>query len=137
MNIALSAVIIFILLFPPIAFYISYSFGNFPKAGPKFSFPDSILATAIVSLFVQAIAISLIPNEIRFDILIKLLGGQIKAEETTMPNQTFFKSIRQFGIYNFIILFLFTLLGRIARFIVMRSSLNNGRNNLFRLNNRW
>lgn len=137
MNIALSAVIIFILLFPPIAFYISYSFGNFPKAGPKFSFPDSVLATAIVSLFVHAIAISLIPNEIRFDILIKLLGGEIKAVESSMPNQTFSKSIQQFAIYNFVILFLFTLLGRIARFIVIRSSLNNGRNNLFRLNNRW
>ena len=137
MNIALSAVVIFILLIPPIAFYISYSFGNFPKAGPKFSFLDGVLATAVVSLFVHAIAIYFISSEIRFDILLKLFGGEIKDVENKISNRTFSTCIKQFALYNFVIVFVFALLGRLARFIVIRTGLNNGRNNLFRLNNRW
>ena len=137
MNIALSAVIIFILLIPPIAFYISYSFGNFPKAGPKFSFLDGVLATAVVSLFVHAIAIYFIPNEIRFDILLKLFGGEVKDIENKVSNRTLSNSIKQFAFYNFIIVFVFALFGRLVRFIVTKTDLNNGRNNLFRLNNRW
>ena len=35
MNIALSAVIIFLLLLPPIAFYFAFSLGKYPKSGPK------------------------------------------------------------------------------------------------------
>lgn len=81
MNIALSAVIIFILLIPPIAFYVSYSFGNYSKAGPKFSLLDGVLASAIISLFVHTIAICFISREVRFDILLKMMGGEIKSVE--------------------------------------------------------
>lgn len=74
---------------------------------------------------------------IRFDILLKLFGGEIKDIENKVSNRTFSDSIKQFAFYNFIIVFVFALLGRLVRFIVIRTALNNGRNNLFRLNNRW
>lgn len=138
MNIALSAVIIFILLIPPIAFYVSYSFGkNFSKSGPKFSFLDGVLASAIISLFVHAIAICFISDEIRFDLLLKILGGEIKDVEHKISNKTFSTAIKDFAFYNFIILIVFIISGRIVRIIVVSRDLNNGENELFRLNNKW
>lgn len=137
MNIALSAVIIFILLIPPTAFYLSYSFGSFSKAGPKFSFLDGVLASAIVSLFVHAIAIWIIGLEIRFDILLKLLGGELKDLEQKISNDVFAKALKDFAFYNFIVLLVFIVSGRIARWIVIKNNLNNGQNELLRLNNRW
>lgn len=137
MNIALSAVIIFILLIPPIAFYLSYSFGRFPKAGPKFTLLDGILASAIVSLFVHTIAILLIKHEIRFDLLLKLIGGEIKDVENKITNAEFAYVIKQFALYNLIILLLFVLLGRACRWLVIFTNLNTQAHELFRLNNRW
>lgn len=137
MNIALSAVIIFILLIPPIALYISFSYGPFARSGPKFSLLDGILITAIISLFVHSLAIAFIKQEIRFDIFLKLLGGEIKDVEKKITNNEFGIYIRQFAIYNLCMLFLFILLGRILRIIVFRFKLNNGQNDLLRLNNRW
>lgn len=137
MNIALGAVIIFILLIPPIAFYLSYSFGNSPKAGPKYTLLDGILASAIVSLLVHATAIFLVRTEIRFDVLLKVLGGDLKDIENKLSNAGFAKSIEQFALYNFTILIIFILLGRLCRWIVIRTNRNAPTNELFRLNNRW
>lgn len=137
MNIALSAVIIFILLIPPISFYFSFSYGRFPRSGPKFTLLDGILVTAIISLFVHSLAVAFIKQEIRFDIFLKLLGGEIKDIEKKIANREFAIHIRQFAIYNFCILLVFIALGRLSRFIVLRFKLNNGQINLLRLNNRW
>ncbi|HEX8460864.1 MAG TPA: hypothetical protein VF623_05525, partial [Segetibacter sp.] len=120
-----------------IAFYLSYSFGNFSKAGPKFSFLDGVLASAVVSLFVHAIAISFISNEIHFDILLKVLGGEIKGIEQKFSNRVFLQAVKQFAFYNFVILALFIMLGRLTRWIVMHYHLNTAQNELLRLNNRW
>src|SRR5437868_3207667 len=105
MNIALSAVVIFILLIPPLAFYLSYTFVNRqPKAGPKFSLLDGILASAIISLFEHAIAVAIISKEIRFDILLKLLGGELKDVESKISNKQFSQALKDFAVYNFCIL---------------------------------
>jgi hypothetical protein len=138
MNIALGAVVIFILLIPPIAFYLSFTFVNRqPKAGPKFSLLDGILASAIISLFVHAVAVSILDKEIRFDIILKLLGGELKDIELKVSNKSFSKALKDFAVYNFCILFISLALGRIARWLVISFNLNNGRYELTRLNNRW
>jgi len=64
---------------------------------------------------VHAIAICLIPNEIRFDILLKVMGGEIKDIEQKISNNAFSTAIKQFAFYNLIILLLFMLLGRLVR----------------------
>lgn len=136
MNIALGAVLIFILLIPPVVFYLSYSTGKYSKAGPKFSLLDGLLASAIVSLFIHTLALNLINHEIRFDILIKFAGGEIKDLESKISNSTFERSIKQFALYNLTILLIATILGRVTRWIVLRTNLH-ARNELFRLYNRW
>ena len=136
MNIALGAVFIFILLIPPIAFYMSYSFGRFAKAGPKFSLLDGVLASAIFSLFIHTLAIILIGKEIRFDILLKLVGGELKDIESKIPNADLNRSLKQFALYNLAIFIIATILGRFARHLVQRFNIH-WNYELLRLNNKW
>ncbi len=136
MNIALGAVIIFILLTPPIAFYFSYTFGKFAKAGPKFTLLDGILASSIVALFVHAFAVMLIGGNIRFDILLKLLGGELKDLESKVSNADFSKAIKQFALYNSAVFLLAIALGRVARYAVQRTAVHAD-NELLRQKNKW
>lgn len=136
MNIALGAVLIFILLIPPIAFYFSYTYGRFAKAGPQFSLLDGLLASAIFSLFIHTIAIQLIGKEVRFDLLLKLVGGELKDVENKITNALFGRSLRQFSVYNVCILSVAIVLGRITRYFVLRADLH-GQFELLRLNNQW
>jgi hypothetical protein len=137
MNIALSAVIIFILLIPPLAFYLSYSFGRMPKAGPKFTLPDGILASAIISLFVHCVSIVLLKQQIRFDIFLKIMSGDVKDVEREVPNGLFAHYMKQFAIYNIVLLVLFVAAGRVARSLVKASGYNMPQREFFRLNNHW
>lgn len=119
MNIALSAVIISILLIPPIIFYISFYLGKYPRAIPKFSLFEGILGAAIISLFIHAIAIHFISFEIRFDILLKLLGGELKDIERKTSNDEFNNLITSFAYYNICLLFIMVLLGRLLRKVLL------------------
>ncbi|MFI5138449.1 MAG: hypothetical protein ACHQIM_11545 [Sphingobacteriales bacterium] len=136
MNIALSAVVISILLIPPVAFYLSLYTGNFPKPTPKFSLFEGILASAVISLFIHAAAISFIPNEIRFDILIKVLGGDLKNLENIVRNQEFKKAIKDFALYNAVLILVMFLSGRGLRLILQFHDLHAS-NELFNLYNKW
>lgn len=137
MNIALSAVVVFILLMPPIVFYLSFSYGSYSKAIPKFSFLDGILASAIISLFVHASALLILDREIRFDIFLKIFGGELKDLELKITNQELTYCIREFALYNFFMLIIFSLLGRLARIAVIRFDYNRNQSEVLRLKNRW
>lgn len=136
MNIALGAVLIFILLLPPIAFYISYSYGRFAKAGPKFSLLDGLLASAIFSLFIHAVAVMLIGKVVRFDLLLKLVGGDLKDVGTTISNTELTQGLQQFAYYNACIFIIALLLGKLARLVVTWNEWH-ARWEILRLNNRW
>jgi len=137
MNIALSAVVIFILLMPPIVFYLSFSYGRYSKAGPNFSFLDGILSSAVISLFVHACALLILGKEVRFDIFLKLLGGELKDLEVKITNQELTRCTKAFALYNFFLLIFFVLLGRLTRFIVIHFNYNITQSEVLRLNNRW
>jgi hypothetical protein len=136
MNIALGAVIIFILLLPPIAFYVSYSYGRFAKAGPKFTLLDGLLASAIFSLFIHTVAIVMIGQNIRFDLLLKLVGGELKDVESKISNASLTHGLKQFTFYNACVFLVSVLLGRLVRYIVLKKSLH-AQSEILRLNNRW
>ncbi len=136
MNIALSAVAISILLIPPVAFYLSLYAGNFPKPSPKFSLFEGILASAVISLLIHAIAISFLSSEIRFDILIKVLGGDLKNLENTIRNPEFKQAIKDFAVYNAVLILIMLLLGRGLRLILQFRDLH-ATNDLYNLYNKW
>jgi len=137
MNIALSAVVIFVLLMPPIVFYLSFTYGRYAKAGPKFSFLDGILASAIISLLVHATALFILGKEVRFDVFLKVLGGELKDLENKITNRELTRCTKAFALYNFLLLIIFILLGRLTRFIVIRFNYNLAQSEALRLNNRW
>ena len=120
MNIALSAVLISILLIPPVVFYLAFYIGKYPRAIPKISLFEGILGTAVISLFIHAIAITCIPWEIRFDILIKVLGGELKDVENKISNRDFRLAIISFCWYNFWLSVIMTGLGKLSRYVVIR-----------------
>jgi hypothetical protein len=136
MNIALSAVIISILLIPPVVFYLSLYIGRYPRAIPKFSLFEGILACAVVSLLIHAIAITFIGAEIRFDILMKVLGGDLKDVESTVKNPELKAAVTDFATYNAVLLFTMIVLGRLVRLLLLRTGLHS-RNEIFALYNKW
>lgn len=137
MNLALSAVVIFILLMSPIVFYLSFFYGRYPKAKPKSSFLDGILASAILSLFIHTLALIVVGKEVRFNILLKVFSGEFKDLAHEVTNRDFAYCVEHFSLYNFTLLILFALLGRLARYFVIRFNHNNVKNELLRLNNQW
>ncbi|MDB5023597.1 MAG: hypothetical protein JWP78_1352 [Mucilaginibacter sp.] len=120
MNIALSAVIISILLIPPIIFYLSFYLGKYPRAIPKFTLFEGILGAAVFSLFVHALATHyFISSEIRYDILIKLLGGELKDLEKKVPDNEFQAALSDFALYNLCLNAAMVVLGRCFRQILL------------------
>lgn len=141
MNLALGAVLIFVLLTPPIVFFVAYSFGKFAKAGPKFTILDGLLASAIFSLFIHAIGIKIVglihgSGNIRLDLMLKLLLGDVKEFESKYSNSELEVSLYQFAIYNFIILTLALALGRSLRYCVLKFEWHSN-SELLRTNNKW
>jgi hypothetical protein len=136
MNIALSAVVIIILLLPPIAFYLSFNLGTFPKAGPKFGLVEGAMYSALISILIHAIALVIIPGEIRFDILALLLGGDLKTFGSSVSNRSFHTMFLSFAWYNAILNISLILLARICRLLVQRLGwhVNSA---FFRMYNYW
>lgn len=136
MNIAISAVVIFILLLSPIAFYLSYNIGAFSKANPKLGLLEGLMLSAIFSIIIHAIALTIIHREIRFDILALLLGGDLKSFNEKVSNEGFRKMLLNFVWYNALLVISAIILARICRWIVWKKEwhVNSG---LLRLYNHW
>jgi len=136
MNIALSAVVIFILLLPPIAFYLSFTFGRFAKTGPKLGLLEGLMLSAIFSILLHGIALYFIKTETRFDVLALLLGGDLKGFNATLTNAVFKNLFLAFVRYNSLLVFFSVLAGTCARWIVNKTGLH-AKLELIRLYNRW
>jgi hypothetical protein len=98
---------------------------------------DGILASAIISLFVHALAVLLLQKEVRFDILMKVFSGELKDLSNRMANRDIRHCLGNFALYNFTLLVIFTMLGRLTRHFVIRYNHNLAQSELLRLNNRW
>jgi len=136
MNIALSAVIISILLIHPFIFYFSFYLGKYTRAIPKFSLFEGLLGSAIISLLIHAIAIAFISKEIRFDILIKLLGGDLKNIEGSIKNIVFKGILLEFASYNFWLILVMFFLGRLIRRILLFKNFHAS-NEILHLYHEW
>lgn len=136
MNIAISAVVIFILLLSPIAFYLSYNTGAFSKANPKLGLLEGLMLSAIFSIVIHALALTIIQREVRFDILALLLGGDLKSFNEKVSNEGFRKMLLNFVWYNAFLVISAIILARICRWIVWKKEwhVNSG---FLRLYNRW
>ncbi|MDP4131137.1 MAG: hypothetical protein Q8918_17905 [Bacteroidota bacterium] len=137
MNIALSAVIIFILLLPPIAFYFAFSsIGRFPKSGPKLGLFEGLMLSSIVAGLLHATVLFFIHDRISFDVLAVLLGGDLKTFGQVAPNETFKPLFESFIFYCAGLTVSSIILGFVCRLIVQHSGLH-ARSELLRLYNKW
>lgn len=136
MNIAFSAVIIFILLLSPVAFYLAYNFGRFPKARPQIGLLESLMLLAIFSVILHGTAISVMQSEIRFDILALLIGGDLKTFGALVSNTEFKTYFQTFISYNAILISIAILAARGLRFLVRYFGWHT-RSDLLRLYNQW
>jgi len=136
MNIALSAVLLFILLIPGFALYNGLFVGSFSKPGPKLSLVEALLGTGIFSLTIHAIALLVLHQPVRFDILTRLLGGDLKDFDKLVGNNEFKIYILHFTAYNLTINVVCFLLGRFCRLLI-QANLWDVRFSLLRLHNKW
>lgn len=136
MNIALSAVIIIVLLLPPIAFYVSFVFGKFQRAAPKLGPLEGIMLCAVFALILHTTGITFIKSEIRFDILVLLIGGDFKTTGSLISNTEFRKYVQQFALYNGLLVSISVFLGRFLRWSLYKSRLHV-KSEASRLYNHW
>lgn len=87
-------------------------------------------------MVIHTLCIWIIPWQIRFDVLVKLIGGELKDIENKISNKTFNQLIAQFASYNATLVVIFVFLGRAGRKLVIENGLNET-NELLRLNNKW
>jgi hypothetical protein len=136
MNIALSAVIIFLLLLPPIAFYLAFTLGKFPKSGPKIGLLEGLMLSAVISTLLHAFAFLFVEKEIRFDLIALLIGGDLKSFGTITNNTNFRDQFQQFVLYNAVMVLFAIFLGRTARLLVKNLGWH-AHDELLRLYNYW
>lgn len=136
MNIALSAVIIFLLLLSPIAFYLAFTLGKYPKSGPRIGLLEGLMLSAVISTPLHALVILFVEKEIRFDIITLFIGGDLKAFSTYTNNTSFRALFQHFVLYNAVLVLVAIVTGRTLRFLVNRFRWH-ARNEFFRLYNYW
>lgn len=136
MNVALSALILFILLIPGIALYAGLFTGNFSRPGPKLSLLESLFSTGLFSMLIHCIALLLIRDTIRFDILLRLIGGDLENLNKVVPNQEFKKLILWFALYNCVLDLGCFIAGKLLRGLIQWKQWDV-KIPLLRLHNRW
>jgi hypothetical protein len=139
MNIALSAVILFILLLPGFSFYMGLYTGKHTKPAPKFSVLESLLLTALFSLLIHLVGLQCIHTTIRFDVLLKLMGvdqKEILQQRPLISNQSFSALVKEFFIYNSVVNLLCASGGIVARKLILHFNLD-WKYAFLRLNNKW
>lgn len=136
MNIAFSAIIVFILLLPPVAFYISFSYGRFQKGKPQWSSLEVMMACTIFAFIAHATGILLFYRSVRLDLVILLLSGQIEAVAEKCSNEDLREYLVDFSLYNFMQLVVAVITGRLLRMYLQRIKIHSTMEGL-RIYNHW
>jgi hypothetical protein len=102
---------------------------------------DGLLASSIFALFIHTIGVLIVGSipgngPIRFDVLIKIVGGDLNDFNKTFSNHDFHTGLTQFALYNASVLTLAVALGRLCRHHVQKNEWHHN-NELLRLNNKW
>jgi hypothetical protein len=136
MNIAFSAVILFVLLLPPVAFYVSFCYGRFQKGKPQWSSVEVMMACAISALIIHAIGILFVYKSVRLDLLILLLLGQFESTIEKYSNEELRKYLIDFSFYNAAQLIFAIISGRLIRWYLQHSNIHS-KMEVLRIYNHW
>lgn len=136
MNIAFSAVILFVLLLPPVSFYVSFCYGRFQKGKPQWSSVEVMMACAIFALIIHAIGILFVYKSVRLDLLILLLSGQVELVVEKYPNEELRKYLIDFSFYNAAQFIVAIISGRLMRWYLQYLNIH-GEMEALRIYNHW
>ncbi|PZR26353.1 MAG: hypothetical protein DI535_14630 [Citrobacter freundii] len=136
MNIAFSAIIVFVLLLPPVAFYISFSYGRFQKGKPQWSSLEVMMACTIFALIAHTTGILLFYQTVRLDLVILLLSGKIESVVEKCSNEDLRRYLIDFSLYNFTQLIVAVIVGRLLRRYLQRIKIHSAMEAL-RIYNHW
>jgi hypothetical protein len=101
LNLALGAVLLAILLIPPLIFFYFYNTGSYAKAAPKMSLLEYLLVSAVLSLLLHSIIIYLWRLDIDFNFLFRVLTGQITEDYINKTKPDLTRYFSQFSLYIF------------------------------------
>lgn len=123
MNLALGAIIIAVLLIPPLIFYYAYKAGAFAKSLPKFSVLEYLLISAVAALVVHGVIIRILKLDIDFELLFRVLSGNMTEKfmsevRTKLPSYFY-----RFILYVFCVSICSAIAGFAASFIVRSKEL--------------
>ena len=81
MNLALGAVLLVILLIPPLIFIYFYGKGTHARGIPKMTLVEYLFLSAVLSLFLHSAAIRIFKLNIDYKFLVQFISGQFKPED--------------------------------------------------------
>lgn len=99
MNLALGAVLLAILLIPPLIFFYFYNTGSYAKAAPKLSVLEYLLISAVLSLLLHSAIICLWHLDIDYNFLFRVLSGQINEDYLKYNHPDIAHYFSQFSFY--------------------------------------
>lgn len=136
MNIAFSAVILFVLLLPPIGFYIAFTHSRFQKKAPDLSLPELLMITALFAMLSHAMGIALIRQNIQMDLLLYLITGNAEQAVSKFSNMDIERLFLQFTLYCFIQLTIASVIGKSFRRLIQKLDIHSKIESL-RIYNQW
>ena len=137
MNIALAAIVLLMLMAPSAILYISFTYGNYIKAIPSLSLPQSLILISVFSLFIHGtmiLALSHFGYDIDFNLLAKLLGVDLEKNAPASPHIR--EKITGFTVYTACLSIVGMATGRILRIIVRQRDIHFN-NETLRIYNYW
>lgn len=81
MNLALGAIVLAILLIPPLIFLFFYNKGTNAKGIPKLTLLEYFLLSAVLSLFIHGLLIHYYNLQIDYAFLVKFVSGQLSPKD--------------------------------------------------------
>ena len=110
MNLALGAVLLAILLIPPVIIYLFFSVGAYAKSAPKLSLLEYLLGSAFFCLIIHTTIIYIFNLPVDFSFLISFISGQDDLT-TIYSNEVIKHYLFGFAEYIVVVCFFAAILG--------------------------
>jgi hypothetical protein len=120
-NLALGAVLLVILLIPPLIFIYFYGKGTHARGIPKMTLVEYLFLSAVLSLFLHSAAIRIFKLNIDYKFLVQFISGQFKPEDIEKYDAKCGQYFNGFALYTFLLtLFCATLGWGLSRIVISR-----------------
>lgn len=120
MNLALGAILLAILLIPPLIALFCYTKGTHGRGMPKLTLLEYLLLSATLSLLFHGIAIKICHREIDYEFMFRLLAGQMNEEYVRENKINFERYFFHFSQYIIVVSAVSFFLGMLFKWVTTR-----------------